>query len=93
MQGMQGKALHYYRTVLSHDPQNIDAVAGEGETLAEKGALEKARENRPRWKVWAGKGGDAANRLRPPLPKVFPNAAPKVVSAADVAGKPATQSN
>ena len=41
--GMQGKALHYYRMVLAGDPQNLDALAGEGGALAEKGATEKAR--------------------------------------------------
>ena len=43
MDGMQGKALHYYRLVLARDPQNLDALAGEGGALAEKGATEKAR--------------------------------------------------
>jgi len=43
--GMQGKALRYYRDVLDHDPQSIAALAGEGAALAEKGALEKARQN------------------------------------------------
>ena len=43
MDGMQGKALHYYRMVLTRDPQNLDALAGEGGALAEKGATEKAR--------------------------------------------------
>lgn len=43
-QGMQGKALRYYRDVLDHDPQNIAALSGEGAALAEKGAIEKARQ-------------------------------------------------
>lgn len=42
-QGMQGKALHYYRVALKLDPGNLYAVAGEGEALAEKGAVEKAK--------------------------------------------------
>ena len=44
-QGMQGKALHYYRSVLAIDPQNVVAIAGEGAALAEKGALAKAQRN------------------------------------------------
>lgn len=44
-QGMQGKALHYYRVALVRDPQNIDAISGEGVALVEKGATEKARRN------------------------------------------------
>jgi len=42
-QGMQGKALHYYRAILTDDPQNLAAIGGEGGALAEKGALDKAR--------------------------------------------------
>lgn len=44
-QGLQGKALHYYREALARDPRNLDAIAGEGEALVEKGAVEKARRN------------------------------------------------
>ncbi|MDE2404357.1 MAG: tetratricopeptide repeat protein [Sphingomonadales bacterium] len=44
-QGMQGKALRYYRDVLDSDPQNLTALAGEGAALAEKGAFDKARRN------------------------------------------------
>jgi tetratricopeptide (TPR) repeat protein len=42
-QGMPGKALHYYRKALVLDPNNQYALAGEGEALVEKGALEKAK--------------------------------------------------
>ena len=44
-QGMQGKALHYYREALERDPQNVAAISGEGAALVEKGALEKAKRN------------------------------------------------
>jgi len=44
-QGLQGKALHYYREALARDPQNLAAIAGEGAALFEKGALEKAKRN------------------------------------------------
>lgn len=42
--GLQGKAIRYYREALSREPDNVDALAGEGSALAEKGALAKARE-------------------------------------------------
>ena len=42
-QGLQGKAIHYYRGALERDPNNLAALSGEGEALVEKGALEKAR--------------------------------------------------
>ncbi|MDD3799660.1 MAG: hypothetical protein PHE36_10850 [Novosphingobium sp.] len=44
-EGLQGKAIHYYREMLQRDPNNFAAISGEGEALAEKGALEKARRN------------------------------------------------
>jgi Flp pilus assembly protein TadD len=44
-QGMQGKALHYYREALQIDPRDLSAISGEGAALAEKGALDKARRN------------------------------------------------
>lgn len=45
LQGMQGKAIRYYREALARDPDNLAALSGEGEALVEKGALEKARRN------------------------------------------------
>lgn len=51
---LQGKAIRYYREVLTRDPRNLAAIAGEGEALAEKGALEKARLNLARVKSICG---------------------------------------
>ena len=42
---LQGKAIRYYREALARDPDNFAAIAGEGEALVEKGAVEKARRN------------------------------------------------
>lgn len=42
--GMQGKAIGYYREAQEREPKNLDALAGEGAALAEKGALAKAKE-------------------------------------------------
>ena len=44
-EGLQGKAIHYYREALERDPRNFAAISGEGEALLEKGAFEKARRN------------------------------------------------
>ncbi|MEP5380444.1 MAG: tetratricopeptide repeat protein [Erythrobacter sp.] len=41
--GLQGKAIRYYREALERDPGNFAAISGEGEALVEKGALEKAK--------------------------------------------------
>jgi len=45
LQGLQGKAIRYYREALERDPKNFAAIAGEGTALVEKGALEKAKRN------------------------------------------------
>ncbi|MGB3472701.1 MAG: hypothetical protein WBA51_17940 [Erythrobacter sp.] len=43
--GLQGKAIRFYREALARDPENFAAIAGEGAALVEKGALEKAKRN------------------------------------------------
>lgn len=43
--GLQGKAIRYYREALARDPGNFAAISGEGEALVEKGAVEKAQRN------------------------------------------------
>jgi len=44
-EGLQGKAIRYYREALARDPGNFAAISGEGLALVEKGALEKAKRN------------------------------------------------
>ena len=43
--GLQGKAIHYYREAQERDPKNFAAISGEGEALVEKGAMSAAAEN------------------------------------------------
>lgn len=54
-EGLQGKALHYYRVALASDPRNLAAVTGEGLALAEKGATEKAGRSLARLESLCGK--------------------------------------
>lgn len=61
--GMQGKAIHYYRTALARDPENLAAISGEGETLIEKGAVEKARRNLARLEAICGRNCDETKEL------------------------------
>lgn len=44
-EGLQGKAIRYYREALARDPNNFAAMSGEGAAMFEKGAVEKARRN------------------------------------------------
>lgn len=52
--GLQGKAIRYYRKALARDPGNLGAISGEGSALVEKGALEKARRNLARLESLCG---------------------------------------
>lgn len=44
-QGLSGKAIRYYREALLIEPNDVGALAGQGEAMVAKGALAKAREN------------------------------------------------
>ena len=45
VQKLPGKAIRLYREALILDPNNLDALAGQGEALIQRGALEKAKVN------------------------------------------------
>ncbi|WP_417609407.1 tetratricopeptide repeat protein [Parasphingorhabdus sp.] len=45
VQDLPGKAIRLYREALILDPNNLDALAGQGEALIQRGAVEKARVN------------------------------------------------
>ena len=85
-EGLQGKALHYYRTVLERDPQNLAAIAGEGAALAEKGAIEKAKRNLARLEGMCGERCPATLSVASAIAK---SSAPRVVTAEAV--KPRTE--
>ncbi|RPF72627.1 hypothetical protein EG799_02045 [Aurantiacibacter spongiae] len=53
-EGLQGKAIHFYREAQERDPENLAAIAGEGEALVEKGAISAARENLSRLRDLCG---------------------------------------
>ena len=61
--GLQGKAIRYYREALVRDPDNYAAIAGEGAALVEKGALEKARLNLSKLESLCGKGCGETQQL------------------------------
>lgn len=90
-QGMQGKALHYYRQALKLDPGNQYAISGEGEALVEKGAVEKARLNLARLVQLCGNANcDPAKSLAAAIAR---GPAPQVLTAAQVEVKPQVSAN
>ncbi|WP_234024812.1 tetratricopeptide repeat protein [Tsuneonella amylolytica] len=54
--GLQGKAIRYYRSALARDPANLAALSGEGAALVEKGAVDKAKRNLARLQSMCGDG-------------------------------------
>ncbi len=44
-QGLPGKAIRLYRDALALEPNDVAALAGQGEAMAQRGALPRAREN------------------------------------------------
>jgi tetratricopeptide (TPR) repeat protein len=75
-EGLQGKAIKYYREALERDPRNLAAISGEGEALVEKGAVEKARRNLAQLESLCGEGCTETRELaaalaRDPAPAVL----------------------
>lgn len=90
IQGMQGKALHYYREALETDPRNLTAIAGEGAALAEKGALQKARLNLSRLENLCGTNCDETRKLAAVIAEA---PAPRMVRAETVKPEPVVSEN
>lgn len=44
-QGLPGKSIRFYREALELEPNDLAALAGQGDALVQKGAVTKAREN------------------------------------------------
>lgn len=75
-EGLQGKAIGYYRETLKRDPDNFAAMSGEGAALVEKGAVEKARLNLSRLQSLCGSNCPETEKLataisRGPQPRVL----------------------
>lgn len=88
--GLQGKAIHYYRVALARDPNNLAAISGEGGALVEKGAVEKARRNLARLEGLCGKRCTETQQLTAAIAK---GPQPKVLSAEAVTPEPTVEAN
>ncbi len=67
--GLQGKAIYYYRSALEREPGNLAAISGEGEALLEKGAVEKARRNLAKLETLCGGNCPETQQLAQALEK------------------------
>lgn len=54
-QQLPGKAIRLYREALAIEPNDVAALAGQGEALVQKGAMEAARENLTRIRTLCAK--------------------------------------
>lgn len=88
--GLQGKAIHYYRVALAADPRNLDAIAGEGMALAEKGAIDKAGRNLARLQSLCGKDCAETKKLSAAISR---GPSPRMVTADAVTSKPVVSEN
>lgn len=75
-EGLQGKAIRYYREALNREPNNLAAIAGEGNALLEKGAVEKAKASLAKLEQVCGAGCPEASALsaaiaRGPQPRMI----------------------
>lgn len=60
---LPGKAIRFYREALTMEPNDVDALAGQGEVLVERGAVERARRNLARIEAICQTDCDPADRL------------------------------
>lgn len=84
-QGLPGKAIRLYREALLIEPNDVQALAGQGDALVQKGAVAKARENLARIKQLCVTACAEQDRLAAVIAK-GPNT--PVISAQAVQPKP-----
>ena len=77
-QGLPGKAIRFYREALELEPNDRAALAGQGDVLVQKGAVEKAKENLAKLKQLCSGACPEEQRLAAMIDKGPP---PAVLSA------------
>ncbi|CAA9500233.1 MAG: hypothetical protein AVDCRST_MAG91-1013 [uncultured Sphingomonadaceae bacterium] len=93
-QGLYGKAIKLYGEVLAIEPNDLEALAGQGDAMVQRGAVERARANLDRIRKLCATGCGPAVRLSssiakgPPPSVVTAQAAPATVSPATAPAKP-----
>lgn len=78
VQGLPGKAIRFYREALELEPNDVKALAGQGDALVQKGAVVKARENLAKVKRLCGASCPEEARLAAVIEKGPP---PPVLAA------------
>jgi Tfp pilus assembly protein PilF len=87
-QQLPGKAIRYYKDALLLEPNDIGALAGEGDALVQRGAVDRAKDNLARIKTLCKGDCTAATTLAAAIAKGPP---PLVQTAASDKVPPATK--
>lgn len=77
-QGLYGKAIKLYGEVLAIEPNDLAALAGQGEAMVQRGAVDRARANLERIRKLCASGCAPATQLAASIAKGPP---PAVVTA------------
>jgi Tfp pilus assembly protein PilF len=88
-QDLPGKAIRLYREALTIEPNDVAALAGQGEALVAKGAVTKAKENLARIERLCASSCPERQILAAVIARGAP--APKTLSAESVTPKPSVQ--
>jgi Tfp pilus assembly protein PilF len=88
--GLPGRAVKFYREALSIDPNDLTALAEQGEALVARGAVSRAKANLERIRKLCGGECAQATQLASTIAKGPP---PVVTAAADKPAPPAPKVN
>ncbi len=85
-QDLPGKAARFYRIALSIDPADLEALEGQGEVFAQRGAIERARANLDKLRRACGNPAcPPARRLEAVIARASSESAVVAAAAAPVA--------
>jgi len=90
-QGLPGKAIRFYRDALMLDPNDVEALSGQGQAMMQKGAVERAKANLARIATLCKTGCPAQTTLAAAIDKGPPAAV--VTAEAKVPSKPDSAPN
>lgn len=89
-QGLPGKAIRLYRESLMIEPNDVAALAGQGEAMVQKGAVTKAKENLAKIKSLCG-AKPCADGVK--LAAAIEKGPPPVVQSAQTSTPPSVTTN
>ncbi len=87
-QNLPGKAIRLYRESLAIEPNDVAALAGQGEAMVAKGAVTKARENLVKIRALCVRGCDEVTQLTAAIDRGPPPAVQSAQAAPVAPAKP-----